>query len=824
MLTWANVKEKLRQNDTFYILDFLMQIVEESEVNEICMQIGRFSDNEREKKGGMLTQEEHSVYSNRIRGGVLDTMKNMSDEHLKKGWQTFDIIVDLFNQDENGQSKIIYSNANITLEKTLIQVPDTPGLEASKNKHKFKIELMRAQDLIIMKNYSEAYDCCKKVNEKLEMESPQLYEFMLLTYFHKERVEEIIKDVFEGEGGKLKLIQLYAERCFTLNDMIKGKQKGDEKEVKGLYASETVNGTITNILTNLAENINQKYENDVKYDCTLTKTGNKKKNMTEDKARRFFVNFYDVVNDLTNRFYTQGSETNIDIDNVLIKLLDNVLHELNGGNTLDWFELDYNRKPKNKTQFGALAAREAIITAIKRIKGNKYEAFQTQITDRLYQSLVFKCNSIYLLRSETVQQKSAIVRLIESCLIAYAFYKEERFLDIALDELICEDLKDYAKTLKKDRYAPFEGKKNLGNWFSLSPNAELIVRDKALGRRRDILADLEYMLNVCWDKEKDAIIESLKQRLATEILAHCALEYAQIKAFVQVPPHERERERVARCLSYWYACYKILEQADILDCIIKELIGAGTSYCWFDFSEDGRFDNNFETKQLDPSYNACGQLENILRFKFAGAKDELLVINKQIYESIYKDIVHKYARLTGRMNNGLRKNELIHLIKRCENGHYHHLTADDRFIDLARTNLSNDTHVNWLFYLKLTNKFINENFKRLVSELPAMKTDFLAKIIDMEKARLSESAYQPKAAPKPEEDINILDLLLGQKSLVLYLFFLVIFGYSYAFNEKDDAVFYGLMISVVLLVFSICYHWFFKEKINPSDKKEAPSV
>jgi hypothetical protein len=223
-MTWHELKGKLKnkieKDDIHIVCKILDEILRfDNDKNVITSILCRLFNLKKDNTRGTLSPEHFRRVKNEINASLIDFMYGFDESILIENWIDNNYVQSVFNQDGEGKSKPIINTIPITIERNLIQVPMTAGLEKPEKQHKYKIELMKAQDYIVIGDYMRAYNCCKDVIQNLEMESPQLYEFMLLTYFYNEGVKNIIDETLRGAGEKLKTLKLYADRCHTLNEL-----------------------------------------------------------------------------------------------------------------------------------------------------------------------------------------------------------------------------------------------------------------------------------------------------------------------------------------------------------------------------------------------------------------------------------------------------------------------------------------------------------------------------------------------------------------------------------------------------------------------------
>lgn len=86
------------------------------------------------------------------------------------------------------------------------------GLLSFEQKNDFRRSLLLAKDALAVKNYTQAYAHCDHVRTKIDPESAQLYEYLLITFMQKETPVRILQEAVNGNDRMLQYVLLYAER------------------------------------------------------------------------------------------------------------------------------------------------------------------------------------------------------------------------------------------------------------------------------------------------------------------------------------------------------------------------------------------------------------------------------------------------------------------------------------------------------------------------------------------------------------------------------------------------------------------------------------
>ncbi|MFN0174638.1 MAG: hypothetical protein ACKVU0_08340 [Saprospiraceae bacterium] len=86
------------------------------------------------------------------------------------------------------------------------------GLLSFEQKTDFRRSLLLAKDAMAVKNYSQAYAYCDHVRTKVDPQSAQLYEYLLITFLQKETALRAMQEAVNGNDRLLQYVLLYASR------------------------------------------------------------------------------------------------------------------------------------------------------------------------------------------------------------------------------------------------------------------------------------------------------------------------------------------------------------------------------------------------------------------------------------------------------------------------------------------------------------------------------------------------------------------------------------------------------------------------------------
>ena len=86
------------------------------------------------------------------------------------------------------------------------------GLLSFEQKNDFRRSLLLAKDALALKNPGQAYAHCDHARTKIDPQSAQLYEYLLITFIQKETPTRILQEAAAGNDRLLQHVLLYADR------------------------------------------------------------------------------------------------------------------------------------------------------------------------------------------------------------------------------------------------------------------------------------------------------------------------------------------------------------------------------------------------------------------------------------------------------------------------------------------------------------------------------------------------------------------------------------------------------------------------------------
>lgn len=217
-LTWPELKDKLlaiqQHNGLLPAADLLKQLVAEPvSLNALATLEKDYDDYVWQLNNALGDaydwQEAYQSLNRRLSSLIHD----FDPAELKPGWEgLYREATEDFTFHTEGQVFALISRTD------RVQVPSQ--IVYAEEQQRYKRLLYHYQDDFVVGNYKSAYETLLKVRYELEVESAQLYEYLLLSYFRKTGSKKIVQQILTGrkagEEDHLRYLMLYAGRAVSL--------------------------------------------------------------------------------------------------------------------------------------------------------------------------------------------------------------------------------------------------------------------------------------------------------------------------------------------------------------------------------------------------------------------------------------------------------------------------------------------------------------------------------------------------------------------------------------------------------------------------------
>jgi hypothetical protein len=439
------------------------------------------------------------------------------------------------------------------------------GLLSYQQKQDFRRSLLLAQDAIAVENYARAHAHCEHVRSHLDPQSAQLYEYLLITYIHKEKSDKIIEEALTGEGRGMNHVTLYSGRLRLY------QEGGKCPSLTGIY-NRRVSAEI------LSDGMRQVY--DTWPDDYVLDTGrHTRPSDTNRQAARRFIEaaqlVYRAIHPMRGAF----------------RLL---VNELCGGGKFHWVSrvvfADEEIRFLSNESFDLESQIDELLGLIGAVdEGRPDQQYQQQsiLRENLYFSLLAKRQLLFQrLTEETKANRQftdvheSAIRFIHAALLGHRVFgdasqdgKDQSFLRLSLEYLLP------TLVVSPDPDALLPGLR----WFDLDSKGQLCAHTDSVRYQFDARAILEKIVRdhagkAAWMQ----VAPNIKQEVYQQYIADTEKTYEIVKTGLSWTDFRRMDELEARklmigCLRRWVVCYRAFPEtgAGFIERAIQEICGDG---------------------------------------------------------------------------------------------------------------------------------------------------------------------------------------------------------------------------------------------------------
>ncbi len=423
----------------------------------------------------------------------------------------------------------------------------------------FRRELLLAQDALSVENYVGAFRHCEQVRTRIDPQSAQLYEYLLLTFLLLETADRIAWDAVDDERRRLlNHIVLYANRLHEYLDL------GKCPTLTGTYNLKATAEELSNALCRIYDRLPNDYTLD---------TGKRADEMPDNRAIVARCREAGEIIFRSVHPYTGFMET--------------LVLELCGGGKYDWVERvevmgnDFIFVSKSNFEIETNAAE--LINLLSTATRDRASVEQ-RLSDELYIRLTAKRKRLHrFLEAEHKAQRqfndprSSVIRFVQSCLLGHTLFhhtkdKGQRFLRMALEylmpNLVVQPAPEAATKVR---------------WFTLNDYGDVMPHPDCASYRFDGLAIVEKIIqdhsgSAAWLQ----VQPNLKRQTYLQYVADIKEEWQAIREGLQWNDFRRMPELEARLRliavmrqqAIAFLAYPDEGQAYLNDGI-QELIGSG---------------------------------------------------------------------------------------------------------------------------------------------------------------------------------------------------------------------------------------------------------
>lgn len=448
-----------------------------------------------------------------------------------------------------------------------LNAPDTgqtaPETLTLTQQQEFRRNLLLAQDDIGIGSFSRAHTHCEHVRAKIDPQSAQLYELLLITYLKKETPDRIIHDAVYGNGYKLNHVIVYAGRFADY------QRHGKCPSEAGQYNLRATAEALSDALLRLYS----QYQNDY-----ILHTGRYGKEVPDNRAAiarciQIGMEIYRTVHPYRG-------------------FLELVVNELCNGGKYDYIRqveiTDDEFRFASHVDFGLESEIREVVGMMEAVSTDDDDVLMNrQLRENLLFNLKAKRRRLQVQVAEERRRfreftdvRDSVIELVQAALLGYKIFgdqeysPEESFLRLAMEQLLPGLLLPTASGAPAQAIADMR-------WFDLHGHGAVRTHPDCARYDFDALAVVE---KIARDHAGQAgwlqVHPNIKQEVFLQFVADTNAEYQRIHDNLQWTDirrmHETEARRlIIKCLRNWKIAYLAYPDtgAEYLQRILQELTG-----------------------------------------------------------------------------------------------------------------------------------------------------------------------------------------------------------------------------------------------------------
>jgi hypothetical protein len=556
------------------------------------------------------------------------------------------------------------------------------GLLSFEQKNDFRRSLLLAKDALAVKNYTAAYAHCDHARTKIDPQSAQLYEYLLITFIQKETPERILQEAVNGNDRLLQYVLLYA-----------GRYREYQREGKCVSSTGPHNLAIASeSLSDAALKMYYRFPND-----SVRHTG-KHAGSVPDNRRTLRV-ILDNTLKICRLVYPSE------------ELLEAAVVESCGGGKCYWLKKvevvgeHFQFIPDG--HFDLLGEIQELLDLLQGMEANEAGKIVKQsglLREDLWFSLQAKRQALAQQIAEDTRrlrpftdQRASVIRFVNACLLGTEMFgdagepgREQSFYRLALEYL----LPGLLVSPNLSASLPLR-------WFDLDENGVVCSHRDCAAYDFDVQAIVEkivrdYAGRAGWLQVRPNIKESVW-------LLHVAdteTEYEDVRKGLQWTDFRRlneedARRRVINCLRRWVTAYLAFPERGrgFLETCLRELTGNGL-LLWFRHNPDRLVSH---PDSIGLGYDAQAKLKEIhemlLPAADSGSNDTEAQLRELIAANLFdKSILPAYSQI--KTGDEKQRSVLARLMREALSNYRLH--PDPRYLDLVYNELTEEVKCCWI--------------------------------------------------------------------------------------------------------------------------------
>jgi len=551
------------------------------------------------------------------------------------------------------------------------------GLLSFEQKTDFRRSLLLAKDAMAVKNHAQAYAYCDHVRTKVDPQSAQLYEYLLITFLQKETALRAMQEAVNGNDRLLQYVLMYASR---LRDY---QTAGKCRSSTALHNLEIASEGVSDAALRLYHAL----PND-----PLRHTGKHAEEVPDNRRPLRVI----LDNTLKVCRLVHPSE----------ELLEAAVIECCGGGKYHWLERvdvvkgQFQFVPNG--HFDLLGEIHELLEMLQNMEAdqeNKIVKGRGLLREDLYFSLLAKRQALANQIAEDEKRRrpytdirESVVRFTYACLLGAEIFTDfdERgrgssFYRLALEYLLPGLL--VSPTSVGGAAVP---------WFTLDAEGEVVAHPDCVKYGFDAMAIVEkivrdYAGQAGWLQ----VQPNIKQSVYLNYVADTQAEWEAIKNNLAHTDFRRmdaldARRRLIDCLRRWRIAYRAFPERsgqDFLDHCIQEIAGE-CLLVWLSFDASGQLVTLPDSIAL--GYDAQSELRELLKESTRYTEEDL---RRAISENIFqKQISTEYEMVkTGDESQRQTCSRLLRAAL-CA----YKLHQENRFLDFVWSELTEEIKMRWV--------------------------------------------------------------------------------------------------------------------------------
>ena len=625
------------------LLALLKRMIRDVKVKRGVLDVEDYFKQLREKtRLSQISLKELEIKATPIQEDLSNLIERLQEEDLVPEWRQI-FIRDYYrfageSREDSTVPPFFVPVDDVVIPETLNLPLNTPGQESFiqvgqlsfDQKNDFRRSLLLAKDAMAVKNYAQAYAYCDHVRTKVDPQSAQLYEYLLLTFLQKETAIRVMEDAVNGNDRLLSYILLFASRLREY------EKEGKCRSSTSIHNLEIASESISDAALRLYHAL----PND-----PLRHTGKHAESVPDNrKAMRVILE-----NTLKVCRLVHPSE----------ELLEAAVIECCGGGKFHWIErvdvVNGHFQFIPNGPFDLLGEIQELLEMLHEIEledEKKIVKGRELLREDLYFSLLAKRQALANQIATDIKRRrpftdvrESVIRFTYACLLGAEEFTDQdlrghgtSFYRMALEYLLPGLL-----------VSPTPGIGTELRWFTLDVRGEVIAHPVCAKYRFDLLAIVEKIVREHAGKAGWLQVQpNIKESIYLQFVSDTAAAWEVVKTGLSFSDFRRmegldARRKMIACLMQWRIAYRAYPERvgqDFLDHCIKEIVGESL-LVWLQFDTTGQLVTIPESLAL--GYDAQSELRELLSESSRYTEEDL---RRTIAENIFqKQILPEYESL-----------------------------------------------------------------------------------------------------------------------------------------------------------------------------------